>query len=556
MNMKINFARNLKIYKIVAAIIVCFVFSSCFLGSTVVNAGQVATATDSATATTTDAAVISGYDLQRSIAGLRLVYVDNNNVCNVIKQTNGFFIGGEGEEIYIVTGKSNITLTDEEISHWANVYGVERKNFSTKIQLVILPDIIIDATIYAESSEMDFLMLKSANTLGDVTTLRFCEDNYKNKNGDIVKVLGKTDDGVEYYSEGIILDWATRDNVHYYKHSIRVNDDNYGCPILNSDNEVIGINLLSDKADNYALQIQDVIELCNALGINYNPEIQLDMTALETAMSRYEETIFEKYSNESVAVCKAEYDKVKLLLDEINEGKADYTTQDKIDHGAEQLTIALDGLRRKHLSMKQITIIFIIVSCLLFIGVIVLTIILIVRNIRFKKKLEEEKNNTVSAKDALALSGRITPGDKENFLNASMPVNRSLASIAGDNEFIAKETSVLGSSDKVILYKNSENIQNHAFLLRKRTGEEILINKNSFVIGKAAEMVDYYIPYNSGISRKHACIKCIKGNYYIQDMNTTNGTYVDGVLLTASSDVILQDGSIIMIADEEFEFRK
>lgn len=51
-------------------------------------------------------------------------------------------------------------------------------------------------------------------------------------------------------------------------------------------------------------------------------------------------------------------------------------------------------------------------------------------------------------------------------------------------------------------------------------------------------------------------IKQISGNYYIQDMETTNGTYVNGAYVAKGADVMLQSGDIILIADEEFEFRK
>ena len=93
-----------------------------------------------------------------------------------------------------------------------------------------------------------------------------------------------------------------------------------------------------------------------------------------------------------------------------------------------------------------------------------------------------------------------------------------------------------------------------AYLLRKDTGERILINTQPFLIGKEQRKVNYCIRDNTSVSRCHAKISKQGWQYYIEDQNSTKGTYVEGKALHPYQETALSDNVTIRLSDEVFEF--
>ncbi len=91
----------------------------------------------------------------------------------------------------------------------------------------------------------------------------------------------------------------------------------------------------------------------------------------------------------------------------------------------------------------------------------------------------------------------------------------------------------------------------HVTLLRVKTNETIQITSQSFRIGKQEDM-DYRILDNNAISRVHANIIYYNGKYYIMDLGSRNGTYVNGVRIGTNSSLEISNGSRLLLADEEF----
>lgn len=114
----------------------------------------------------------------------------------------------------------------------------------------------------------------------------------------------------------------------------------------------------------------------------------------------------------------------------------------------------------------------------------------------------------------------------------------------------AGETTVLGMDDQTILQAS-----NNPYLVRKKTGEKIFLNKPTFHIGKEKQYVDYCIEENSSISRSHADIISENGSCFIMDNNSLNHSYVNGAQIQSQVKVVLEENSMITLANEEFEFR-
>lgn len=118
------------------------------------------------------------------------------------------------------------------------------------------------------------------------------------------------------------------------------------------------------------------------------------------------------------------------------------------------------------------------------------------------------------------------------------------------------ETTVLQNSDhfaETTLLGLSVNVLN-AFLIWKRTGEKILIDKSSFRIGREKSYVDFCINDNSSVGRNHAEIVRKDGTFFIRDLKSLNFTMVNGEKVSSSVEVELWDNDIISLSNEEFEF--
>lgn len=83
---------------------------------------------------------------------------------------------------------------------------------------------------------------------------------------------------------------------------------------------------------------------------------------------------------------------------------------------------------------------------------------------------------------------------------------------------------------------------------------EFRINKETYLIGKSHEECDGYLDFPEG-SRIHAKISMHNGDYYITDMNSTNGTGVNGRMIEPNESVKLQANDEVSFAGKVFYFR-
>lgn len=113
---------------------------------------------------------------------------------------------------------------------------------------------------------------------------------------------------------------------------------------------------------------------------------------------------------------------------------------------------------------------------------------------------------------------------------------------ADDDACAKKQTTRLEESPKT------------PYLIRKRTNEKILINRDIFKLGKDADYVDYCIKDNPTVSRNHADIVKKADGYYVIDKGSLNHTFVNGRRIDPQQYVRLEKGDLLQAADEVFEF--
>lgn len=293
--------------------------------------------------------------------------------------------------------------------------------------------------------------------------------------------------------------------------------------------------------------------MLTVLGIQYNPEIVVDTSKLEEVIAAYEGLDADKYAPESWKVCEDAYNQATELYHKVQAQEVDNYTQDAVDAATATLQDSIDNLKKAELPVKTVIIIATIACGVLFIAVVTLAILLAVQCKRCKKLSEEQGNQAVLAKEALKISGRITPGFVTNHEN--LPLNRSLQEAGQSSLEEIGETSVLGIDMDEHGQPFNDTAVRYPTIVRYKTGETFVVNQNSYIIGSAADSVDYCITRSHSISRKHACIMKFEDGYYIQDLDTTNGTYVNDIRVMPGRYMKLDPGNIIRLAEEEFEYK-
>ena len=100
-----------------------------------------------------------------------------------------------------------------------------------------------------------------------------------------------------------------------------------------------------------------------------------------------------------------------------------------------------------------------------------------------------------------------------------------------------------------------QEVKLQPYLIRAKNNERIALNKPVFRIGKEKSYVDYFISDNTAISRSHANVISRDGEYFVVDTNSTNHTYVNGMMIQSNVETKIADGTKIRLANEEFDFK-
>lgn len=104
-----------------------------------------------------------------------------------------------------------------------------------------------------------------------------------------------------------------------------------------------------------------------------------------------------------------------------------------------------------------------------------------------------------------------------------------------------EKTTFLGANDKNPILKNLS------------TGDVYEVTSNPFTIGKSQTC--NLVIADKVVSRHHAEIVQYGDKYFIKDLSSTNGTFINGNKLMADTDVELKDGQEIIFANKKFVYR-
>ena len=81
-------------------------------------------------------------------------------------------------------------------------------------------------------------------------------------------------------------------------------------------------------------------------------------------------------------------------------------------------------------------------------------------------------------------------------------------------------------------------------------GQRSVVNKDRYIIGRGKQSSDLTIK-DPNVSRQHAMVEFINGQYYMVDMGSTNGVEYNGQRISRKA---IAEGDLFRICDHEIRF--
>lgn len=110
------------------------------------------------------------------------------------------------------------------------------------------------------------------------------------------------------------------------------------------------------------------------------------------------------------------------------------------------------------------------------------------------------------------------------------------------------------SKNKTIDYSEKRSLSLlHIIAINAPVRTEFIVTTDSFIIGSKAESCDAVISFNRMISRTHCRIDKIGDRYFITDLQSLNGSFLNKVKLQPYQSYPINDGDIIRLANSDFQ---
>lgn len=108
--------------------------------------------------------------------------------------------------------------------------------------------------------------------------------------------------------------------------------------------------------------------------------------------------------------------------------------------------------------------------------------------------------------------------------------------------------------DTGVLYEENGDYEPHLVLVstNPRQKDSIILENDCYIIGKLSSQSDIVLEHSS-VSRVHAKIQRYGKDYYLCDMNSTNGTFLNGQRLAIKEPVKIQPGDEIAFARVRYQ---
>ena len=515
-------------------------------------------------------------DPRDSIMLMTLGIEDDNGTYHPYKGGTCFLINDE----YVLTNKHVVTVFDQdELNDLREISGIpdmQATDSHIKLYLYVNRDMKVAATMHdsVNSSDMDFAAVKLAEKIYDRKPVAL-GDSDAIQTKDTVYAMGFPADSVSTKNyntkddvstvEGAISKLTVTGNVDIIEHTAPLNLGNSGGPLLDKDDNVVGLNTFIAGKKNYSIQINYIKKGLDTFGIPYvtgsiNPEPDPDPEPEpgpivepdkpdNTAILNELQSVVDEAKATDTENCTEE--SVKALNDSIGAAEAvlanDSAEAAAIQGATDDLNDAITNLEEKS-GPNMMMIIFIVAAVVLLVVIIIVAVVM-----SGKKKKSSQVPNPGPASGPRPNPGPIPSnmngndgyGAVDSFAKPGpSPQPQTMPEGAGETTLLdagAGETTLLSNAGS-------------AYLIRKKNGEKIAVNVQNFKLGKERRKVNYCISDNTSVSRVHCEIVKKGADYYVTDQGATNFTFVNGIQLSPHKETLLSDQSVLKLSDEEFEF--
>lgn len=514
-------------------------------------------------------------EIKNSVVEIQTGISLSNGKFYPVKNASGFLISNDSEGVYVITANHSVTLTQKEKKRFCKKKKIAADDYSvnTSIRLVVKGDVTTEVSILANSKSRDFCVLNAADVLKERQALKLGSAG-DIVVGDTIYALGYpavsqdsgslqyTPEEVEIHSGEIQDTAASVKGESYLQHSAIVLPDSSGGPLVTKDGYLVGMNNASIVNENidvfYSLPVAEIQEILDNYGIFYDSR-ERD-SVYSKLLDTYEEcsrlTEAKGYKSETMEVLEAAVQEVTATLSE------QHISIDVITGAQKNLTAAKQQLVKKTPKTKIVIVVLGIICGLLLIR---LGWLLWWQYKAKREAVAEMSGDSVSGERK---GERITASSKEMAAAAISPGKYDAAADNTEKRSSHRSSvSTVLSGDETVILRNYagshandtgggsafSNRKKRARMIRERTRQVIILDKVNFIIGKNSDAADYAVSDNRAISRRHASIRWENESCFIYDLDSANGTFVNGKKID-SSGVRLSNHDKIVLADEAFEF--
>jgi len=167
-------------------------------------------------------------------------------------------------------------------------------------------------------------------------------------------------------------------------------------------------------------------------------------------------------------------------------------------------------------------------------------------------KSSEHVNSKLNMSKREIRNDTVKSVDKDGDFTFKEPADKSIQPYTVDFPVGSQMYSQSISDETALL---DINMLKYPQLQRRSDGmlESINITKQNFIIGRLKDQADHVLENNS-VGKLHAEIILRDGEYFLIDLNSRNGTYINGVRIPSNIEQAINSNDRITFANAEFTF--
>ena len=302
-----------------------------------------------------------------------------------LRSSYGILVGinGDGGVSNIITNVKDVRATGEEIQNFCDEKEIEedrRDKVETVIRVTVEKDIQIKATINNVSDSMNLAVLNLEKEIYNHNSILFDIDDENIKPAQELYIL----DDESNYHIGYAVNESLVNGIKYVQFDSPLDWEQRGQAVFNENEEFIGMIQDSvDGAHKNALSSKEIAVALKTLGIYIDVADHtvkpVDKQVLIAATDMADKLDLSLYTPETAEAMKEQIQAARSII------ISEEATQEEVDAAYNNLNSAQDSLVIEE-KMDTITIVLIIVSGVLALGIVIFVIVLIIIKKRRKKK--------------------------------------------------------------------------------------------------------------------------------------------------------------------------